>query len=86
MQNADAASDEPTRLANIISPMFQGQSGWAQQLLDGAKVELLAGADAQDDCAVFRIDGTMFVARNFSCTSSGICRIMILAITWQWPI
>ncbi|MQY05183.1 thiamine-phosphate kinase [Actinomadura macrotermitis] len=61
MQNFGPASDEPTRLANIVSPMFLGQTGWVQELQDGAKAELLAGADAQDDCAVFRVDGPMEV-------------------------
>ncbi|MFI6293084.1 thiamine-phosphate kinase [Nonomuraea sp. NPDC050790] len=59
MQDAGATSDEPTRLANIIGPMFLGQSGWTQELPGGARVELVAGADAQDDCAVFRVDGPL---------------------------
>lgn len=59
MQQTSIASDEPTRLANIVSRMFSGQSGWTRELQDQAKVELLAGVDSQDDCAVFRIDGPM---------------------------
>ncbi|MFI0410441.1 thiamine-phosphate kinase [Actinomadura sp. 3N508] len=58
-QSFGTASDEPTRLADIIAPMFGGQSGWSQRLQGGARAELLAGADAQDDCAVFGIDGPM---------------------------
>ncbi|SNT56516.1 thiamine-phosphate kinase [Actinomadura meyerae] len=59
MQSTGTASDEPTRLADIVAPMFGGQSGWSQRLQDGVQAELIAGADAQDDCAVFEIDGPM---------------------------
>lgn len=59
MKSADTASDEPTRLADIIAPMFSGQTGWSQRLHNGVRAELLAGADAQDDCAVFGIGGPM---------------------------
>ncbi|GAA4239338.1 hypothetical protein GCM10022254_59040 [Actinomadura meridiana] len=59
MRSTEIASDEPTRLADIVAPMFSDQSGWTRQLRDGVKVELLAGADAQDDCAVFGVDGPM---------------------------
>jgi thiamine-monophosphate kinase len=54
-----SASDEPTRLANIISTVFAGQAGWAQGLSGDERVELLVGADAQDDCAVFGLRGSM---------------------------
>ncbi|AIG76359.1 Hypothetical protein AJAP_17455 [Amycolatopsis japonica] len=52
-------SDEPTRLATTIVPLFAGQ---AREFVpvsspDGGRVELTAGADAQDDCAVFRLAG-----------------------------
>lgn len=59
MRDSKTVSDEPSRLAEIVSPMFGGQSGWTQELQDGARIELLAGADAQDDCAVFRVCGPM---------------------------
>jgi len=53
------ASDEPTRLAEIIQAVFADQSaGWSTRLRGGEKTELLAGADAQDDCAVFRLHGS----------------------------
>ncbi|MEV5703869.1 thiamine-phosphate kinase [Actinoallomurus sp. NPDC052274] len=52
------ASDEPTRLSEIVAPLFADQAkGWWTQLTGGERVELLAGADAQDDCAVFRVNG-----------------------------
>jgi thiamine-monophosphate kinase len=53
-------SDEPDRLANIVASMFSGQSGnggLSARLANGAGVALLAGADAQDDCAVLRLSG-----------------------------
>lgn len=51
-------SDEPTRLARVIEPLFADQAkGWSVRLAGGERTELLAGADAQDDCAVFRVDG-----------------------------
>ncbi|RCG31531.1 thiamine-phosphate kinase [Sphaerisporangium album] len=51
-------SDEPTRLANIIGSVFAGQSkNWSTRLSGGEEVELKVGADAQDDCAVFHLDG-----------------------------
>jgi thiamine-monophosphate kinase len=58
MPKTSPASDEPTRLANIISPMFAGQTGWSHRLSNGEATQLLVGADAQDDCAVFRLDGS----------------------------
>lgn len=53
-------SDEPDRLANIVVGMFSNQSGnrdFSTRLDNGAEVSLLAGADAQDDCAVLRLSG-----------------------------
>ncbi len=53
-------SDEPDRLANIVAGMFSGQSGnrrFSMHLDNGAETSLLAGADAQDDCAVLRLSG-----------------------------
>ncbi|MBA9002709.1 thiamine-phosphate kinase [Thermomonospora cellulosilytica] len=58
MSTNGPVSDEPTRLAAIVTPMFAGQSGASYRLSDGATAQLLAGADAQDDCAVFRLDGS----------------------------
>jgi thiamine-monophosphate kinase len=52
------ASDEPTRLTQIIEPLFADQSkGWSTRLPGGGQVNLLVGADAQDDCAVFQVSG-----------------------------
>lgn len=52
-------SDEPTRLANIITSLFRDQSTTTEQVAVGGSgtVDLVAGADAQDDCAVFRLSG-----------------------------
>lgn len=51
-------SDEPTRLAQIIVPAFAGESeGWDADLANGANAKLLAGALAQDDCAIFQLCG-----------------------------
>lgn len=58
MEEPRTASDEPTRLAEIIEPLFADQSkGWSIQLKNGQQTDLLVGADAQDDCAVFRMQG-----------------------------
>lgn len=54
-----SASDEPARLANIISTVFADQAGWARSLSGDERVELLVGADGQDDCAVFGLSGSM---------------------------
>jgi thiamine-monophosphate kinase len=54
-------SDEPSRLAAIVSKIFAGQSGnitLSTSLSDDTATALVAGADAQDDCAVFRMTGT----------------------------
>lgn len=54
----DRVSDEPERLATIVARLFAGQSGNHDVALDsGSGSTLLAGADAQDDCAVFRLHG-----------------------------
>lgn len=52
-------SDEPTRLANTIVALFSGQVNDFRPvcLPDESRVELIAGADTQDDCAVFRFSG-----------------------------
>ncbi|SDO95808.1 thiamine-phosphate kinase [Lentzea jiangxiensis] len=52
-------SDEPTRLANVIMNLFRDQSVATKQVVadEGSTVDLIAGADAQDDCAVFRMSG-----------------------------
>lgn len=52
-------SDEPTRLANIITSLFRDQSITTEQVVvdETSTVDLVAGADAQDDCAVFRMNG-----------------------------
>ncbi|MFD6073072.1 MULTISPECIES: thiamine-phosphate kinase [Amycolatopsis] len=52
-------SDEPTRLATTIVPLFGRQAIEFVPVSspDGGLVELTAGADAQDDCAVFRLAG-----------------------------
>jgi thiamine-monophosphate kinase len=59
MSTPGTTSDEPTRLAEIIETMFADQAeGWFTRLDGGEKAELVAGADAQDDCAVFRMHGS----------------------------
>lgn len=52
-------SDEPARLANIIMRLFRDQSVTTKQVVaDGiSTVDLIAGADTQDDCAVLRVSG-----------------------------
>lgn len=59
-QQEATRSDEPDRLANIVSRMFAGQSGnpaLSVKLSERASAEVVAGVDAQDDCAVFRFRG-----------------------------
>lgn len=52
------SSDEPTRLSTIIEPLFgEQEKDWSVRLDNRARAELLAGADAQDDCAIFRLAG-----------------------------
>ncbi|GAA3460569.1 thiamine-phosphate kinase [Saccharothrix longispora] len=52
-------SDEPTRLADTIVRIFADQVGSFTPVTGPGRnrVELVAGADAQDDCAVFRFSG-----------------------------
>lgn len=52
-------SDEPTRLSNTIAKLFSGQADGtsAVTVSESSRVDLIAGADAQDDCAVFRFAG-----------------------------
>jgi thiamine-monophosphate kinase len=52
-------SDEPTRLANIVANLFRDQRATTEQVSvdGGSAVSLIAGADAQDDCAVLRVSG-----------------------------
>ncbi|MFG1948798.1 thiamine-phosphate kinase [Nonomuraea sp. NPDC048826] len=58
MVEVKAASDEPTRLAEIIHPLFADQArGWSSRLDNGSSTRLLAGVPAQDDCAVFGLLG-----------------------------
>lgn len=52
------ASDEPTRLTQIVVPLFADESdGWHTSLANGATAKLVAGALAQDDCAIFKLEG-----------------------------
>ena len=52
------ASDEPTKLAKIIVPLFADESdGWDASLSNGASAKLIAGVLAQDDCAIFQLEG-----------------------------
>ncbi|ANN18041.1 thiamine-phosphate kinase [Amycolatopsis orientalis] len=57
--SAENFSDEPTRLAETIVPLFARQAGAFTPVAapDGSRVELITGADDQDDCAVFRLTG-----------------------------
>ncbi|MGY2082867.1 thiamine-phosphate kinase [Blastococcus sp. SYSU DS0539] len=48
--------DEPGKLRKIVAQVFAGQSGWQVGVQDEPAVSVIAGADAQDDCAVLRID------------------------------
>ncbi|QFU85873.1 thiamine-phosphate kinase [Amycolatopsis sp. YIM 10] len=52
-------SDEPTRLANTVVPLFRAQNAAFEQVSQPGRnrVDLLAGVEAQDDCAVFRFRG-----------------------------
>src|ERR1700677_1411344 len=52
------ASDEPTKLARIVIPELADESeGWQASLANGADARLIAGALAQDDCAIFQLRG-----------------------------
>lgn len=55
-KSESAFSDEPTRVRQLVGEFFSGQSG-ADVGADGVRVALRAGADAQDDCAVFDVEG-----------------------------
>jgi len=59
MRNDPLFSDEPTRLAHTIVPLFGHQLDDFDQVTwkDQSRVDLIAGVDAQDDCAVFRFHG-----------------------------
>lgn len=58
MSDRSHKSDEPARLANIVSKIFPSQSGTISIVLsDQTTATLTAGVDAQDDCAVFRMTG-----------------------------
>ncbi|SEP76403.1 thiamine-phosphate kinase [Lentzea albida] len=52
-------SDEPTRLTNVIMNLFRDQSSTTKPLTvgDTSSADLIAGADVQDDCAVYRLRG-----------------------------
>lgn len=51
-------SDEPTRLDRIVRPLFADQhEGRKFTLANGEYADLVAGSDAQDDCAVFHLSG-----------------------------
>lgn len=55
----EATSDEPTRLTNTIVSLFHDQVNDFEPVSwpDGSQVRLLAGADTQDDCAIFQFSG-----------------------------
>src|SRR5215475_3305814 len=56
--NGGSVSDEPTRLETVVAKIFAAQSQVAPlRVSDTATVQLLEGADGQDDCAVFRMSG-----------------------------
>ena len=57
--NDEIFSDEPTRLSETIVKLFAGQTGGTPPvvLAGESRAELTVGADAQDDCAVFRLTG-----------------------------
>ncbi|MEU5068826.1 thiamine-phosphate kinase [Streptomyces virginiae] len=48
-------SDEPTRVQQIVSEFLSGQSGTSIDV-QGMRVDLAAGADAKDDCAVYEFN------------------------------
>lgn len=59
MSAEDRCSDEPTRLENTIMAIFSSQTAGyrARETAPSGHVRLTAGADAQDDCAVFSFRG-----------------------------
>jgi thiamine-monophosphate kinase len=56
--DAPPASDEPTRLRRFVAKMFAAPAALRVAVSETASAQLLEGADAQDDCAVFRLDGS----------------------------
>lgn len=56
--DASPASDEPTRLRRFVAKMFATPAALRVAVSETASAQLLEGADAQDDCAVFRLDGS----------------------------
>jgi thiamine-monophosphate kinase len=51
-------SDEPTRLRDTVVPIFGDETlGWSAALPNGASSKLVAGVLAQDDCAIFSLQG-----------------------------
>lgn len=51
-------SDEPTRLELQVAKIFALQVGAPPvRVSDNAEAQLVEGADAQDDCAVFQLRG-----------------------------
>jgi thiamine-monophosphate kinase len=59
MSGEDRCSDEPTRLENTIMTIFSGQTSRyrTRTASPSGRVCLTAGADTQDDCAVFSFRG-----------------------------
>src|SRR3954463_2553220 len=59
MSAEDHCSDEPTRLENTIMAIFSSQTSnyRARATAPSSQVRLTAGADTQDDCAVFSFHG-----------------------------
>ena len=54
----DSVSDEPTRLARLVSPMFRADLDAAPvTVAPSTTARLLAGVTAQDDCAIYAFDG-----------------------------
>lgn len=53
--------DEAVRLRDVISTLLQGQAGWAAALDREASVSVVAGAEAQDDCAVLHVHSPLDV-------------------------
>jgi thiamine-monophosphate kinase len=50
-------SDEPTRMAQLVSKFLSGQSGSVLGDLSSSVATLTLGADKKDDCAVFDLSG-----------------------------
>ncbi|WP_369376197.1 thiamine-phosphate kinase [Streptomyces sp. cg36] len=58
MSGGPVHSDEPTRVQQLVNAFLTGQSG-RNVGADGLDVELTAGADAKDDCAVYEFHTPM---------------------------